>query len=45
MIEYGFPWCLHKDHELWHDITRIKDPVRVYLAECGGICTEERVTW
>jgi hypothetical protein len=38
----GFRWCLHKHHQLWHDITRIKDQLRVYLAECGGIKTEER---
>jgi hypothetical protein len=39
---YGFPWCLHKDHELWHDVTRFMDHVHVYLAICGGIRTEER---
>jgi hypothetical protein len=38
----GFRWCLHKDHGLWHDITRFMDEFRVFLAECGGIRTEER---
>jgi hypothetical protein len=41
-VDYGFRWCLHKEHTLWIDVTRIKDPFRVCLAECGGIRTEER---
>jgi hypothetical protein len=34
------PWCLHKHHTEWHDITRFMDQVRVYLAACGGIRCE-----
>lgn len=35
-----FPWCLHKEHEEWWDITRIADQARVHLAPCGGIRCE-----
>lgn len=31
------PWCVHKDHDEWRDVTRYQDQVRVYLAPCGGV--------
>jgi len=39
----GFPWCLHKNDENEWEITRICDQTRVYLRDCGGIRTEERL--
>lgn len=35
-----FPWCLHKEHAEWWDVTRLADQARVYLASCGGIRCE-----
>lgn len=37
-----FPWCLHKHHTEWHDVTCFMDQVRVYLALCGGKRCERR---
>lgn len=37
------PWCLHKGHEDWADVTTFGDlgqGHRVYLARCGGIRRE-----
>lgn len=38
MRVFGFPVCFHKHGECW-DITRVKDPVRVFLCPCGGVRT------
>jgi hypothetical protein len=35
-----FPWCLHKDHDEWWDVTRHMDQARMYLAPCGGVRCE-----
>jgi hypothetical protein len=37
-----FPWCMHKNHTKQHDITRMVDPMRIWLQPCGGIRTERR---
>lgn len=39
-LYYGLPWCFHKEGETW-EITRLMDPVRVFLCECGGVRTEK----
>jgi hypothetical protein len=37
----GFPVCLHKHDGPGDDITRMCDPVRVLLMECGGVRRED----
>jgi len=42
-VIYEFPWCLHKTDETEWDITRMLDPVRVLLQDCGGVRTSTSV--
>ena len=39
-VTMQFPWCMHKDHDEWWDVTRWVDQVRVYLAPCGSVRCE-----